>query len=136
MSSFYCVRAKSLQSCLTLCDPMDCSPPDSSVHGVLQARTLEGAAMPFPRGSSRLRLTQYLLHRLHWQVGSLPLAPPGKPEILNKWMYLMLLIDSSATRFLSLVEIWAIFYMSFFFSCGSQHSISYIAGAKRNIKNI
>ena len=33
--------AKSLQSCLTLCDPMDCSPPGFSVHGILQARTLE-----------------------------------------------------------------------------------------------
>ena len=35
------VPTKSLQSCLTLCDPMDCSPPGSSVHGILQARILE-----------------------------------------------------------------------------------------------
>ena len=35
------------QSCPTLCDPVDCSPPGSSVHGMLQARTLEWAAMPF-----------------------------------------------------------------------------------------
>ena len=35
------------QSCLTLCDPMDCSPPGSSVHGVLQARILEWIAIPF-----------------------------------------------------------------------------------------
>ena len=35
------VAAKSLQSCLTLCDPMDCSPPGSSVQGILQARILE-----------------------------------------------------------------------------------------------
>ena len=39
--------AKSLQSCLTLCDPIDGSPPGSSVHGILQARVLEwGATMP------------------------------------------------------------------------------------------
>ena len=37
------------QSCLTLCDPMDCSPPSSSVHGILQARTLEWAAISFSR---------------------------------------------------------------------------------------
>ena len=37
--------AKSLQSCLTLCDPMDCSPPGFSVHGILQARTLEWVAI-------------------------------------------------------------------------------------------
>ena len=47
-----CVRTKSLQSCLTLCDPTDCSPPGSSVHGILQARILEWGAMPFSRGSS------------------------------------------------------------------------------------
>ena len=39
--------AKSLQSCPTLCDPMDSSPPDSSVHRILQARTLEWIAISF-----------------------------------------------------------------------------------------
>ena len=43
------------QSCLTLCDPMDCSRPGSSVHGILQARILEWVAISFSRGSSRLR---------------------------------------------------------------------------------
>ena len=47
-----CMHAMLLQSCLTLCDPMDCSLPDSSVHGSLQARILEWVAMPFSRGSS------------------------------------------------------------------------------------
>ena len=41
---------RSAPSCLTLCDPMDCSPPGSSVHGILQARVLEGVAMPSSRG--------------------------------------------------------------------------------------
>ena len=40
------------QSCPTLCNPMDCSPPGSSVHGILQARTLEWVAIPFSRRSS------------------------------------------------------------------------------------
>ena len=44
------------QSCLTLCDPMDCSPPDSSVHGILQAKILEWVAMPSLRGSSQPRI--------------------------------------------------------------------------------
>ena len=43
------------QSCLTLCDPMDCSLPGSSVHGILQARILEWVAISFSRGSSRPR---------------------------------------------------------------------------------
>ena len=50
-----CMHAKSLQLWPTLCEPMDCSPPDSSVHGILQARILEGVAMPSSRGSSQPR---------------------------------------------------------------------------------
>ena len=75
--------AKSLQSCLTLCDTMDCSPPGFSVHGILQARILEWVAIPFSRGwSSWPRdLTPGLLYLLRWQVGSLPLAPPRKTYI-------------------------------------------------------
>ena len=43
------------QSCPTLCNPMDCSPPGSSVHVILQARILEWVAILFSRGSSRPR---------------------------------------------------------------------------------
>ena len=46
------VRVKSLQLCQILCDPMDCSPPGSSVHWILQARTLEGVPIPSSRRSS------------------------------------------------------------------------------------
>ena len=42
----------SLQSCPTLCDPIDGGPPGSPVPGILQARTLEWVAIPFSRGSS------------------------------------------------------------------------------------
>ena len=42
-----CVRAKSLHSHPTLCDPIDCSPSGSSVHGILQARILEWIAISF-----------------------------------------------------------------------------------------
>ena len=51
--AFMC--AKLLQSCLTLSNPMDYSPPGSSVHGILQARILEWVAKPFSRGSSQPR---------------------------------------------------------------------------------
>ena len=46
------VKVLVTQSCPTLCDPMDCSPPGSSVHVILQARILEWVAIPFYRGSS------------------------------------------------------------------------------------
>ena len=63
------------QSCLTLCDPMDCSLSGFSVHEILQARILEGVAIPFSRESSlALGLN---LHFLHWQVDSLLLSYQG-----------------------------------------------------------
>ena len=43
------------QSCPTLCNPVDCSPPGSSVHGILQARILQWVAISFSRGSSQPR---------------------------------------------------------------------------------
>ena len=46
------VKREVAQSCLTLCDPMDCSLPGSSVHGIFQARVLEWVAISFSRGSS------------------------------------------------------------------------------------
>ena len=53
---------KSLQLCPTLFDPMDCSPPGSSVHGILQAGILERVAMPFSRGYSRPRDQTWVSH--------------------------------------------------------------------------
>ena len=71
-------RAKSLQSCLTLCDPMVCSSPGLSVHGISQARILEWVAIFSSRGSS-------------WPRDRTPVSciagrfltaePPGKPSI-------------------------------------------------------
>ena len=52
-SSHLCVLVA--QSCPTLCDPMDCCLPGSSVHGILPARILEWVAIPFSRGSSQPR---------------------------------------------------------------------------------
>ena len=48
-------RVLVVQSCLTLWDPMDCSLPGSSVHGILQARILDWVAIPFSKGSSQPR---------------------------------------------------------------------------------
>ena len=48
-------ESEGAQSCLTLCNPMDCSLPGSSIHGILQARILEWVAISFSRGSSQPR---------------------------------------------------------------------------------
>ena len=77
------MHAKLLQSCPTLCDSMDCSPPGSSVHEILQARILEWVAMPFSRGSSPPR-DQTQSPAL--QADSLSSEQPGKrppPKVPN-----------------------------------------------------
>ena len=55
VSPFPVVKVKVAQLCLTLCDPMDCSSPGSSLHGIPQASILEWIAIPFSRGSYRPR---------------------------------------------------------------------------------
>ena len=50
-----CMNAKSLQSCLTLFNPMDDSPPGSSVHGILLAKILKWVAIPFSKGPFQSR---------------------------------------------------------------------------------
>ena len=62
------------QSCPTLCDPMDCSPPASSVHGIFQARVLEWVAVSSSRGSSQSRDWESAA----LQADSLPSEQPGK----------------------------------------------------------
>ena len=74
------VCAEPFQSCLTLCHPLGHSPPGSSVHGILQAGILECIAVPSSRGPSRPRDQTRSLSLLHWQAGSLPLAPAGRPR--------------------------------------------------------
>ena len=70
----------SLFSRVRLCDPTDCSPPGSSVHGILQARILEWVAMPFFRGSSPSRdRTLFSSVSCIAPGNSLPAEPPGKP---------------------------------------------------------
>ena len=103
--SYKYVRACVLNSfsCVPLWEPMDCNPPDSSVHGILQARILEWIAVPSSRVPSQNRdgtHTPYIC--LYWQVGSLPLAPPAKP---NTYTYIHFQTVFSHT----LLEYWAQF---------------------------
>ena len=65
-----CLRAKSLLSCPTLCNPMNRSPPGSSVHGILQARILEWVAMPCSKGSWRYLQGIFLTQELNFHLFS------------------------------------------------------------------
>ena len=66
--------------CPTIYDPMDWSPPGSSVHEILQARILEWVAISYSRGSCWPRDGTLVSRLLHWQAGSLLLVSPGKPS--------------------------------------------------------
>ena len=76
-----CCAVLLLQLCLTLCNPMGCSSPGSSVHGILQARILELVAISFSRGSSQF------MNQIHISCGSLIVGgfftdePSGKPMV-------------------------------------------------------
>ena len=72
------------QSCLTLCNPMDCSPPGSSVHEIFQARILEWFAISYSRGSSQPRDLIYI--SCIFCIGrqnSLPLCHLGSPVMME-----------------------------------------------------
>ena len=74
------VHAKSLHSCPTLCDPMDCSPPGSYVHWNSPGKSTGGGYHCLLQQTFPIEgLTLHLLRLLRWQVGSLLLVPPGKP---------------------------------------------------------
>ena len=88
------------QSCLILCDPMDCSPPGSSVHGILQAKIVEWVAIPFSRVSSQPRnrtqvsnIAASLFYHLSHQ---------RSPKQICLYMYL------SSTQ-----SIWVVFFYAF-----------------------
>ena len=90
------VRAQSLQSCPTLCNPVDCSTSGSSVHGIFPAKnTGVGCHALFQGIFPTQGLNQHLLHVLHWRWILYPLSYwenpvtelPGKPWLLNSWLY-------------------------------------------------
>ena len=89
-----CMRGKLLQSCQTLWDPMDCSPPGSSVCGDSPGKNTAVGCHALLQG---IFLTQglnlCLVCLLDWQAGSLPLVPPGKPGL--SWYHLWILIRFS-----------------------------------------
>ena len=80
-----------VQSCLTLCNPTDFSPPGSSVHGILQARILEWAAISSSRGSSSPRIKTMSPTSPALQADSLPPSQQGSPYMLTLPWFICLL---------------------------------------------
>ena len=83
------MHSQLLQSCPTICDPMDCTPPGSSVPGILQARRLEWVAFSLLQGILPTQVLNPCL--LHWQADSLLAEPPEKP-------FLFLLLATNSTK--------------------------------------
>ena len=84
------VHAKSLQSCLTLCDSMDYRLLGSSVHGDSPGKNTGGGCHALLQGIFPTQgLNPHLLHLLHWYVGSLPLTPPRKHLYVGRIAYIL-----------------------------------------------
>ena len=81
---FMCVCARSLQSCPTLCDPMDCSLPGSLIHRIFPGKNTRVGCCALLLGIFATQGSNpCLLLLLHWQAASLPLAPPQNPFRLH-----------------------------------------------------
>ena len=101
------------QSCPTLCDPVDCSPPGSSVHGILQARILEWVAISFSREASqprdRTQISRIAGRRFNlWatrELKPLYLIPPWEPLVStihwNFYLYIVLKIGPDLIHIVS-----------------------------------
>ena len=107
------------QSYLTLCDPMDGSPPGSSVHGIFQVRILERVChflfqVTFPTQGFNLRL-------LHWQVDSLPLSLQGSPPLILSNIILSYGYTTFCLLIHLLMVIWAVPVWGYWESSWHKH---------------
>ena len=87
-----CCCCLAAQLCPTLCDPMDCSLPDSSVHVTSQARILEWVAISFSKGSSQ---PGNQFKSPHWQADSLPLSHQGSTIVDSNRIFKDIICNNS-----------------------------------------
>ena len=84
-----CVHAQSLsKSCLTLCGPMDCSPPGSSIHGISQARILEWVAISSPEDLPNPRIEPVSPESSALACRFFTTDPPGKHMLVCVYIYI------------------------------------------------
>ena len=126
------------QPCPTLCDSMDCSPPGSPVHGILQARTLEWGAIPFSRGSSHPGIDP---RSPTLQADSLTSEPPGKPVYKWTWyavwtcvvqgsavtasVLMQRKVFSTCLFFFGLFYFWGAKFLTYIFTYDLTHLLTY-----------
>ena len=94
--------AQSLQSYLTLCNTMDSSLPGSSVHGDSPGKNTGVGCHALLQGIFPTQVSNpCLLRLLHWQAGSLPVAPPGKPKVIlitENYILLTYKVDNTGVK--------------------------------------
>ena len=109
------VHAKSLQSCLTLCNLMGYSLPGSSVHGNLQTRILDALPCLPPGNLPSPRFEPISSKSTALAGGFLPLAPPGKRRLLaNKSFMFLIIVQSFSCFILSVIIFIASLYFLLF----------------------
>ena len=150
-----CMCAKSAQSCLAVCDLMDCSPPGSSIHGILQARILElpcppPGKLPNP-GTEPTSLTSpalasgFFTIRATWEVPSIPysllISQTIMPLLLSTvWVHAtcrvlpLIFLNNSFPSFFPAHLLHYVFFSFFFFIC-SQFNINHSYFLKTNMES-
>ena len=109
--------AKSLQSCPTLCDPIDGSPPVSAVPGILQARTLQWVAISFSNAWKRkVKVKSLSRVWLLWPHGLQP------TRLLHPWIFQARVLEWGAIAFSDLIYNSVIIWMTAFWSCKEYRS--------------
>ena len=109
------------KSCLTLLDPVDCSPPGSSVHGISQARMLEWITVSFSKGSSRARDQT---HVFCLAGGFFTTEPPEKPTLALQRIYFIRILTTVMLSYAELCCIVVLHLMSVFPALTLHKSLS------------
>lgn len=133
-----CMHAACSQLYLTLCDSMDHSPPDFSVHGILQPRILEWVGMRFCRGRPDTGVNPTSLESSAGQVVSLPAEPSSEKPIAEynhhqnqdikvastlQILWCILIIIPRSPK--PLRTLWSVYSRSYFFPSGHMNGIRY-----------
>ena len=117
-----CVRACACsvtQSCLTLCNPLDCNPPGSSAHGIFQARILEWVASSYSGGSSWPR-DRSCIFGVFWMGRCVPsTAPSGKHLLCDYYRFFPRDFHEACMKYLKIITLlnWYGFWNLLFYFC-------------------
>ena len=118
------VKVLVTQPCLTHCNPMDCSPPVSSIRGILQARILEWVAIRFPRGSSWPRDQSPISYIAGRFFSVEPLGKPIFNHVANTFLVINRTLPSYTILILYIISSWKVLNINVFRCWFFHHTLA------------